>query len=328
MPASQDPSDPTGRQAQGSARYSAAWTAYWAGGARTSLPQDFADNYDGEIAAFWQARGDALDHSARILDVCTGNGAIALLFAAQAGARGADWQVEAVDAAHVDTRSFQAIWGEHGELLNNIVFHSGQPIEQFRPDGSGYHLITSQYGIEYCDWPAAARRIAALLRPGGHLAMINHAPDTALLETMREERADYRLLKETGAFELISRWLAGRLPLSELRDQLSRPETLISRAFQRNNSPLLEQARNTVVAVRAAPASELVERQQLLAGWIEQLQAGGARAANMLQVNEALAQNPDWLQIFVDVGLRIEHDEPLTYADRHVIGRARVLIRR
>ena len=69
------------------------------------------------------------------------------------------------------------------------------------------------------------------------------------------------------------------------------------------------------------------QRQQLLAGWIEQLQAGGARAANMLQVNEALAQNPDWLQIFVDAGLRIEHDEPLTYADRHVIGRGRVLIR-
>ena len=50
----------------------------------TSLPQDFAANYDGEVAEFWQAAFAQVPPAGRMIDLCTGNGAIALLAVAYA----------------------------------------------------------------------------------------------------------------------------------------------------------------------------------------------------------------------------------------------------
>ena len=57
----------------------AQWSDYWAAGNLTSLPSDFAHNYDGEIKAFWFKIFDDLPDKSAILDVCTGNGAVAYL---------------------------------------------------------------------------------------------------------------------------------------------------------------------------------------------------------------------------------------------------------
>jgi len=309
-----------------STRYRSAWTSYWSSGALTSLPQDFPANYDGAIADFWRSVGEGLNPGSRILDVCTGNGAVALLFAQQSRQRGADWQVEAVDAANIDTDRLATIWGERAQFLSDITFHSGQAFETFPVPERGYDLIVSQYGIEYCHWQAAADRVAELLAQHGRLAMVNHSPDSGMLETMRAERAHFRLLKESGAFALVGRWLTGSLSLSDLRDRLRKPEVMIRRGFQQTASPLLEQAWNTVAAVRHASASELAERRQSLGDWIEALQAGAERTANMLQVNEAIAARPDWIQVFIDAGLRLETDEPLHYNEHHQLGRGRVLV--
>ena len=74
------------------------WSDYWSRGSLTSLPQDFAANYDGEVAEFWQGAFSGLDDTGRMIDLCTGNGAIALLAAEYFASEKPDIEIVAVDA--------------------------------------------------------------------------------------------------------------------------------------------------------------------------------------------------------------------------------------
>ncbi|HEY9119557.1 MAG TPA: hypothetical protein VIN33_07345, partial [Marinobacter sp.] len=52
---------------------------YWRQGHLTSLPCGFSLNYDGEFLQFWHQQFALLGAGACVLDVCSGNGSIALL---------------------------------------------------------------------------------------------------------------------------------------------------------------------------------------------------------------------------------------------------------
>ena len=55
------------------------WSEYWKTGVLTSLPSDFKENYDGELYEYWESVLLAQQTPLRVLDVCTGNGAVAIL---------------------------------------------------------------------------------------------------------------------------------------------------------------------------------------------------------------------------------------------------------
>ena len=65
----------------------------------TSLPQDFTANYDGEVAEFWSTAFKEIPEQGSMIDLCTGNGAIALLAAEQVSKSGHLFEITAVDAA-------------------------------------------------------------------------------------------------------------------------------------------------------------------------------------------------------------------------------------
>jgi len=303
------------------------WSDYWSHGALTSLPQDFADNYDGEIADFWQARCRDLPDGARVLDLCSGNGAVALLVAGFAAKRGCRWHIDAVDAARLDADRLAAAWPGLSSLLAAITFHGEQRAEAFAAEAASYDLVVSQYGAEYCQWEPLARQVAHLLKPGGRLAMINHAPDSAMLATMRAEADDYDALDHSGALEEIAGWLQGNLSLADLRLRLESPERALAERLARRPAPLVEQALTSVSAMRQAPAAEIEARREAIAAWLDQLQAGAGRLRNMLEVNEAIAARPDWIEAFADAGLELVDDEEIVYRGRHRVGRARVFAR-
>jgi SAM-dependent methyltransferase len=148
---------------------SAAWDRYWQFNRIASCMDDFGrSNYDDRVAGPWRTFFAALPPSSQILDVCSGNGAIALI-AAEAG-----MSVTGVDLADIDPAQFVP---QLAPTLRKIRFMGGTDAAKLPfPDGS-FDAVVSQYGIEYAPRPDAWREAARVIAQGGRLRVAVHAAD-------------------------------------------------------------------------------------------------------------------------------------------------------
>ena len=219
------------------------WSDYWSTGALTSLPQDFVFNYDGEVAEFWQRQFGELSPGAQVLDICTGNAPIALIGGRvvcrpdcrpedychrrrPTGPR-ADWPAAAAG------RRIAGNYRIEGAITE---------VESLPFDDQWFDLITSQYGLEYCNMEQAGPELARVLKPGGCLAVLAHAADTAIVETMAAESSDYASLRDSGLFKVLRSWESGQLADPDLPRRLEPLlRRLASQAQRAGASPLLGQ---------------------------------------------------------------------------------------
>lgn len=297
------------------------WSAYWATGALTSLPQDFAENYSGALAAHWESCFRSLSPGARILDVCTGNGAIALLAARWAAEHDLTWRIRAVDAARIDTARIADRNPRFQHLVGRVEFEDGVPLENRSDTADAYDLVTSQYGIEYCDWQAVAPRIAEWLKPGGRFICVTHAPDSAILATMSEEAGAYDRVRSAGVFRAFRSWLSGKSSEARFRRDLAgarrellagaagRPQALEATVVKR-----LEE----LMAVDKASLRQLRPRIETFYG---QLLHGRERLQDLLDVNRALHDNPEWYDTFIRAGLELTDSGEIRQDGEHRSGR-------
>ena len=167
-----------------------AWTRYWAGGEVSSLPQAYGDPLRGPLADFWRGRLAPLGDRARILDLGCGNGAVALLAAAAATARGAHWEVHGVDAAAIDPLRHLA--GRYREHAAAVTFHPRTAMTD-TPFGPGrFDLVAGQFALEYGDPPRVLDEVRRLLRPGGSAAFVLHLQASEVVATGAVELAQLR----------------------------------------------------------------------------------------------------------------------------------------
>lgn len=298
------------------------WTEYWAGGQLTSLPADFAANYDGEIAAFWAAQFDRVPTRGKVLDLCTGNGAVALLAAGYFRARQQDVAVTAVDAAKI---SPEIIARKHPGLeaeVAAVTFVDQAPIETLALPSGDFDLVTSQYGIEYCDWAPAAAQAARVVRPAGRLALICHAATSEIVTTMEMEARDYEALAAQGLLPAIRRFLGGTLSFSRFRKMLQAVRTGLVPAWRASRAPLLAHVLQTLEGLLRLSEADLRARRLQLADFARQLELGEARLADMLRVNRAIHATPEWYRVFETAGLRLLDSHEILYQGRHRSGRA------
>jgi SAM-dependent methyltransferase len=160
-----------------------AWSRYWKQDVLHSLPGSFAGNYAGGIGRFWQQQFESLDASHRVLDIATGNGAIPQLVC-KACSTGMP-RVDAIDLAEVapDWLASQSL-----QCRQALHFHAGVSAEALPFPDASFDLVTSQYGIEYCDAARAVPELARVLKPGGRVALLLHHRDSRLAEVAREEQ--------------------------------------------------------------------------------------------------------------------------------------------
>jgi hypothetical protein len=94
------------------------WTHYWASGALHSCSNAFDGNYDDEVRKLWTEFFGRLPDGSRVLDIGTGNGAVAFL--AQETGRQLDrsFQIEGIDAAIIDPAAAAT---KFGLPLKNMV---------------------------------------------------------------------------------------------------------------------------------------------------------------------------------------------------------------
>ena len=147
------------------------WSQYWRydriascfdGAGRT--------NYAGEIASGWRAFFADLPRGGCILDLCTGNGAAALLAAEEGRAA----RIVAVDQADIDPPAFVS---RHADLYARIEFRGRTDVEVLPFGDGGFDAVVSQYGIEYSDLSRSLPEAARMAAPGGRLRFVVHAAD-------------------------------------------------------------------------------------------------------------------------------------------------------
>ena len=194
------------------------WSEYWRKGTITTFHGRFGQNYDGKVRDHWHAVLDGLPANAKIVDLATGNGAIALL-AAQHGRRNdKQFEITAVDYAEIDPPTLFSNT-EFAQDLLKVRFLSNTPIEATGLPDHGHDLAMSQFGLEYADAEAAVAEIARILKRRGAVfaAMIHHA-DSAIVRQARQAVEQILACEKSGLHAAI-RDLLGRLDKLAARDK-------------------------------------------------------------------------------------------------------------
>ncbi len=171
------------------------WSDYWRLGELTTL-NFFREGYTGELAGFWHTLVDKLPDGARVVDLATGNGAVAVAVLRHARRLGRKLAVEGVDVAQIDPAEHAGKQPELREELQAIRFHPGTPLECTGLPAAHYDLVTSQYGIEYGDLRTAVAEIARLLVPGGRFGAILHSAESNVARTAMNIDALFTTLLE------------------------------------------------------------------------------------------------------------------------------------
>jgi SAM-dependent methyltransferase len=146
-----------------------------------------ATNYNDSVAAGWRDFFAALPTGARIIDLCTGNGAIALI----AAAAGKDFSITAVDQADIDPPSFVT---RHRDEIAKVRFLGRTQVEALPFPDDSFDVAISQYGLEYSNVPRTVTEVARVLGPGGQARFVVHASDGIVAANARTVIAEADLL--------------------------------------------------------------------------------------------------------------------------------------
>jgi SAM-dependent methyltransferase len=150
-------------------------------------------NYDDSVAGGWRAFFGGLPDGARVLDLCTGNGAAALLAAETAREGAKSFRIVAVDQADIDPASHVS---RHEEDYASIIFLRDTGVEALPFPDAGFGAVISQYGIEYSDLERSLPEAVRMVAPGGRLRLVVHAADGQVADGARHVIAEADLLLE------------------------------------------------------------------------------------------------------------------------------------
>jgi len=287
----------------------------------TSLPNDFKANYDGELADFWQAVINACHQGSRVLDVCTGNGAVAILLKEMAQQAQLDISMTAVDASQINPQAVLKQFPDKQQVIDDINFISGCLVEQLieHVDDS-FDLIVSQYGIEYCDTEAAAHSVASVLKPGGRLVFVSHDSDTAILRYMQEEEQVYQLFDELKGWDMLQQFGIDQLSVNGFKNRLNDFLTALKQHVTMQHMPLVNQWGQAMVQLLSMSNQSLKQQRQAVMKFYQQYRYSRARSQDMLAVADKLSQDPQWFRAFVRHGLVLEEQGVIKYRGQHIAG--------
>ena len=160
----------------------AAWSSYWSEGNVTSFPNLFAENYVGDIFRFWSETFTVLKAHSRVLDICTGNGAIAILARDDVNRRNIRCDIHAIDVAKIQPNELQA----NDATFNNVKFHSGVAVEATRFPDNYFDLIVGQFALEYCNTEDGIKELSRITRKDGAIVLMMHHASSITVKNTRD----------------------------------------------------------------------------------------------------------------------------------------------
>jgi ubiquinone/menaquinone biosynthesis C-methylase UbiE len=249
------------------------WTSYWRSGqALSSFAEgDAALGYQDDVIGLWQRTWAELPVQAELLDVGTGNGALAVALAKYAVAAGKPWQISGIDLADIKPASDMQQAAAAKPLLQQITFYSNCSIERTSFKDEQFDGIYSQFGLEYADWDASLPELYRITKSSGHVVALLHTSES---ELSQDSALGIRILSHC----------LQQSPLVSLAEQLlTRSEYLLQHqqsivtdaSFQQLNQALLTEVKALQQQYNAANAAvwfqDVLSR---LAPLVHQLQPG------------------------------------------------------
>lgn len=295
------------------------WSEYWAAGSLTSLPQDFVSNYDGEIAEFWHAQFCHVPDHGKMLDLCTGNGAILLLAESWSRSESVSVELSGVDAAEINPLAIAEKFPEQAPLLSSLKLISNCRVEDIDLPTATFDLVTSQYGIEYCDWPRAAAQVFRLLKPGGRFAFLSHAVSTDIIKYMEDEWLEYETLAELKFLSSIEQYVEGELKFLDFQKVMKNSRAILS--GQNPSSPFRSAILNMLASVAHMDEVAVRQSRTRLDHFQREISHGRERLKDLLRVNRAIQSDPGWYQVFEQQGLGLVDSGDILYRGVHNSGR-------
>src|SRR5689334_13108412 len=111
------------------------WDRYWRANRIAACCAQEDLNYGGAILVGWEAFFDSFEDGSRLLDIGTGNGAVALMAAAAAQRSGKRFETHAVDSAAIDPAQF--VLGNRA-LMASVTFHGSTKAESLPFDAAAF----------------------------------------------------------------------------------------------------------------------------------------------------------------------------------------------
>jgi SAM-dependent methyltransferase len=165
-----------------------AWDRFWHFDRVASCcDEEGRSNYDSRIADGWLSFFASLDERTRILDLCTGNGAVPLLALGISESQHKGFSITGVDRAAIDPAQFAS---SRRARLQQIEFRGAVEAEELPFRDASFDAVTSQYGIEYSELERSLPEAVRVLAPGGRLRFCVHAAEGSVAASTKAALVD------------------------------------------------------------------------------------------------------------------------------------------
>lgn len=160
------------------------WENYWQGDrVALCLDTDYIQ-YDESVSTEWKAYFSEFEDGSSLLDICTGNGAVAILAVQSSKEEGKSFDVTGVDRADIDPARFVS---SNLEILEEITFKGGIDVAELPWSDASFDSISGQYALEYTDTSRSLPEIARVLKPKGRARFLLHAAEGTTVESSLPE---------------------------------------------------------------------------------------------------------------------------------------------
>lgn len=126
----------------------------------------------------------------RILDVCTGNGAIARVAEEVACERGVHFEIDAFDGAEIASSGPERM----------IRFRSRVRAESLPYPDNSFDVVTGQYALEYTELSQSVPELARVSAPDSRVRLMAHASEGLVVGNARRQIDDARVVLDSGLF--------------------------------------------------------------------------------------------------------------------------------
>ncbi len=171
------------------------WSSYWQTGVTGSFGSQEPEWYTIIVKPYWKKLFDELPQNTGILDIATGNGAVAFIASETDTRENKNFTIVATDKSRQTLPDDDKISnGSRGQ--NSIRFLFDTPIEKLEFPDQTFDIITSQFGIEYSDTNKALTTLSKCLSPQADLVFIVHHKDSVISHQSRDELKQYRIIMD------------------------------------------------------------------------------------------------------------------------------------
>jgi len=303
------------------------WETYYRGGLLATCPTGPHGGYDLELRDAWSSFFGELPDGARILDIGTGNGAVAAIARDTASGLGRGWEIHASDLARIDPMRDVP---DAGTRLSGIVFHPGVATERLPFDDASFDAVSGHYALEYAELAPALAELHRVLRPGGKAQFVIHHADSPLVLNARWSlRESEFVLKDTMAYRRLRRVVlaenpdapATRRAVADLRAAIHALRQALEQARQAGAGRVLAV---TLDAIRQLLEARRQARPDAVAREVDH--AEGELRASVRRLNDLVARARDEAgmveieRLAGTAGFDVLERTPQTHAGSNVVG--------